>query len=388
MKLSTDRILAEMDHFFSVTRSSLPDISMSKSHFYTVRYARRSESAWILFVEDDETARPVVMKLLRPCKDVRYNLLKLDRRQECQLEALEWNKLFTPDVYLGLGYVQGLRFWQRKIVLGGMIEDIADRSLLDSGAEYVLLMRQLPFHRQLDQIIQRSDDAPYWKYMQRLIKILCRLNVHISTVHKYKTPQVPYGSAEQIYKKLEHILTDVDKVLKDLHRQRHFYSRWGHNLEEIREELPEIIKQERYRSYFEQRRHEGRIRRCHGDLKASNIWVMPSHPRSANQVCRGIQVLDTIDFNPLYCNIDVISDFAMLAVDIQAYMKSQPLIHFLIEHYLMLTDQQDAVARSVLAYYLVEKALVRAIVSIHYDKEVRRGLHFLEIAARYMHALR
>src|SRR5713226_5300184 len=86
----------------SVT-SSIDPLALTFTHCcYEIEDTRLSECALILFARDTAESKRVVMKLLRDYADTRYSLNTLERRQQCQLEALERNKVFTPDVYQGL----------------------------------------------------------------------------------------------------------------------------------------------------------------------------------------------------------------------------------------------------------------------------------------------
>src|SRR5205085_1000072 len=93
-----------------------------------------------------------------------------------------------------------------------------------------------------------------------------------------------------------------------------------------------------------------------------------------------VYLLDAVDFNEMYSNIDIVSDVAMLVIDIQTRTKSLELANLMIEEYLELTRQQDKLSRLVLSYYLVEKAIIGAAVSILYDRLPDIGLAFLEVA--------
>ena len=99
-------------------------------------------------------------------------------------------------------------------------------------------------------------------------------------------------------------------------------------------------------------------------------------------------ILDAIDFNPEFYNIDTLSDLAMLVIDIQARTKSPSLADLIVEDYLRDTMQQDEVSRSVLAYYCVEKAIVGAAVSIVDDHLPDLGLAFWKVANLRMGDLR
>ena len=57
----------------------------------------------------------------------------------------------------------------------------------------------------------------------------------------------------------------------------------------------------------------------------------------------------------------------MLVIDIQTRTRYSALADAMIDHYLKLTNQDEQVARTVLGYYLVEKAIVGAVISVLYN---------------------
>jgi predicted kinase len=94
---------------------------------------------------------------------------------------------------------------------------------------------------------------------------------------------------------------------------------------------------------------DGRVRECHGDLHLGNVTLIDG--RST--------VFDAIEFNDDFRWIDVISDVAFLAMDLQAHGLSR-LANRFVNGYLELSGDYDGVA--VLDYYAVQRALVRAKV--------------------------
>ena len=58
----------------------------------------------------------------------------------------------------------------------------------------------------------------------------------------------------------------------------------------------------------------------------------------------------------------------MLVIDFHARTKSLELADWMIENYLELTNEQDKASKIVLAYYLVEKAIIGAAVNIYMMK--------------------
>jgi hypothetical protein len=115
-------------------------------------------------------------------------------------------------------------------------------------------------------------------------------------------------------------------------------------------------------------------------LKAQHIWIASQDHWCGQEIWNNVSILDAADFNPSYTNIDVLSDLALLIIDIQARTRSSFLADLLAQNYLQYTDQQDEVSGAVLAYYLVEKAIVGAAISIVYDNLPELGLAFLEAA--------
>src|SRR5437870_720676 len=77
----------------------------STRHYYKIEYIRKSENAWLLFVRHLATGENIVLKILCKYKDTRYNLQAVIERQHCQIEAFQWNRVFTPEVYVGLARI-------------------------------------------------------------------------------------------------------------------------------------------------------------------------------------------------------------------------------------------------------------------------------------------
>jgi len=98
--------------------------------------------------------------------------------------------------------------------------------------------------------------------------------------------------------------------------------------------------------------------------------------------------LDAADFNPAYTRIDILSDIALLAADIQTRTRLPALADLFLDTYLQCMGQQDDTAAAVLAYYLVEKAVVGAAISLVYDNLPELGLAFLETAEMRVDALK
>jgi len=154
---------------------------------------------------------------------------------------------------------------------------------------------------------------------------------------------------------------------------------------------------EDYTELFTQRYQNSHIKRCHGDLKATNLWVRPAKTLffGLKKYPQQLLALDCIDFNPEFCHIDTLSDVAMLAVDIEMHFTNwtgaykdleyaQNFANVFLDRYLREIQEYSMDAWPLLRYYMTEKAMVCAYVSILYDGQPELGERYLDIA--YVHA--
>ncbi|MBB1073381.1 AAA family ATPase [Rhodoferax sp. 4810] len=100
---------------------------------------------------------------------------------------------------------------------------------------------------------------------------------------------------------------------------------------------------------LEQRRRDGAIRECHGDVHRGNIALIDGQP----------MIFDALEFNPALRWIDCMSELAFLTMDIRD-TGALRLMRRLINRYLELTGDYSGLA--VLRFYQVYRALVRAKV--------------------------
>jgi aminoglycoside phosphotransferase family enzyme len=366
----------------TVTPSYCPPLG-----FYYIESMRVSEPACILFAHHISSNYRVVLKLLFKFQDTRYKLTSVDERQMCQLEALNWNRLFTPNIHIGLAHICN---WDRKQALIEIDEIIQNPSMepLAPKTEYVLLMRQLPASTRLDNLLAAENKAFFYRYAQLLTKYVAHIHTNLPGTSLSLEDSKKWGSYIQLREKLRHNLEFLDQIMAKSENDEYSTFYW------VKDRLLQVFDKIEHHLYFEQRVQEGRVKRCHADLKAPNIWIAPLPQQGTpneywyeKEPWKYVYLLDAIDFNPMYCYIDILSDFAMLVIDIQARTKSDELAKQMIKEYLDLTNQQDEVSRLVLGYYLVEKAIIGAAVNILYDNAHDLGLDFLEVASKRMNDL-
>ena len=106
----------------------------------------------------------------------------------------------------------------------------------------------------------------------------------------------------------------------------------------------------RHQNLFHRRRMDGKIKDGHGDLRSDHIYFTKS----------GIQIIDCIEFNDQLRVLDMISDLAFLAMDLE-YNHFPDTARSLIRWYVELTD--DVGALPLLPFFCCYRAMVRCKVS-------------------------
>jgi predicted kinase len=135
---------------------------------------------------------------------------------------------------------------------------------------------------------------------------------------------------------------------------------------------------------LQQRKSDGYIRDCHGDLHLNNILLLDNEPL----------LFDCIEFNPSLRIIDVISEIAFLMMDLEHRGRAD-LANLLLNRYLERTGDYGALP--LMPLYLGYRAMVRAKVAVlrlgqqGVDEDERQAaLHefgsYLELAEGYARA--
>lgn len=368
---------------------------------YRVTDLRQSECAHVAFVYDTATKKKFVLKALKAYQDeTRYALQDRSARHACLREALRVNRTFSSPfsgIYKGLVrlvHPEGLEHLdiQRDLIITDAPIKYPAPEQLDEKAEYALLMTELPANKDLPSLLfaARSDTDLLEEYGRLLVD-------RVVYMHKHKRfeleldlcePRMEWGSLPQLKKKLEGNLQFLGEALKRSKNLNRDYYAW---YKEQEERLPKFLESA-YDLYFANRVRDGCIRHCHGDLKAPNIWIAPHYSIESNEVRETVFLLDAIDFNPSFANIDILSDFAMLVVDLHVRMGDGWLAGLMIKRYLERTNQQDERIKAVLTYYLLEKAIVGAAVSVLDHEKIDHDMMslsraYLKVAEEYAEAL-
>lgn len=258
----------------------------------------------------------VALKLKKPVRLAFADYGNIAARLRCCLEELRVNRRFARGLYRGVLAVRGTPGDPR---FDGPGEPI----------DHVVCMRRFP-----DGAVLASRD------MGELdAGALARFARDLGEIHQASPrvdPAHDWGSAAQVTKAVFAVASQ---------------------LQAMRIVLPEdplqgwLEAQARaHRDGWEARRLGGRVRDCHGDLHLGNLVMLEGR----------VVAFDAIDFDPALRWIDVVSDVAFLAMDLEARGRADLAFGFL-DDYLQASGDYAGVA--VLRVYAAYRALVRCLAT-------------------------
>lgn len=238
------------------------------------------------------------------------------RRHYCE-EELRLNRRLAPELYLDVVPIRGSAAQPR---LDG------DEPAID----YAVRMVQFPPGSLLSEKLAAGTlDGQH----------VDRLAIRLAAFHE-AAPRAPadseHGSAGQIESATARVLAalarpDGDPRFGDV---RAWVEATGHRL----------------RPLFERRRAQGLVRECHGDLHLANAVALGDE----------VTAFDCIEFDPELRWIDLQNEIAFPVMDLLAHQRRDLAFRFL-DAWLETTGDHAGLA--VLRYYLVYRALVRAMVA-------------------------
>jgi aminoglycoside phosphotransferase family enzyme/predicted kinase len=251
------------------------------------------------------------------------------RRRYCE-EELRLNRRLAPELYLDVVEIRGAPGAPR---IGG------DGPLL----EYAVRMREFPQAALASRAL--ADGAFGAAEVDALAALIARFHEGAPRApesERFGSPDRVQAAAQQNFEQMLPLVKSApdDRALRELRRwtEREFAAR-GEALAA--------------------RRKQGYVRECHGDLHLRNIVLLDGRPVP----------FDCIEFNPDLRWIDVMSEVAFLAMDLEDRGRRDLAWRFLARYF---EATGDYAGLAVLPYYLVYRALVRA--KVHLLRSRQSGL--------------
>ena len=272
--------------------------------------------SWVILTGD------YAYKIKKPVNLGFLDFSTLELRHHYCLQELSLNHRLAPQLYLDV------------ITISGTAEE---PTLNNNGAaiEYAIKMRQFPQQAQLDRVLMRHELQP--QQIDQLADTIAAFHQQIEVAPQSSSYGTPAAILDPVIENFNQIhpflIADEEK------RRLQQLEQWSHHTFE------------QLRPTFEQRKREGFIRNCHGDMHLANIALVDEE----------VVIFDCIEFNDNFRWIDTISEIAFTTMDLLD--RNQP--HYaarLLDRYLQRTG--DYAGLSLLQFYQIYRALVRAKVAI------------------------
>ncbi len=229
---------------------------------------RQTHISWVFL------AGAYAYKVKKPVNLGFLDYTTLERRRFYCQEEVRLNRRLAPDVYLGVV----------PITPGPRVEGHGP------AIEYAVKMRRLPEPRMLDRLL--AAGALHEGDIDRLAQRLARFHAEAET-----GPRVERGGSIEIVRR--NWQENFDQVQP--------YLGWTISARELESCRRFVDHELASPEVFEARLRHGRIRDCHGDLRAESVWMGEDGQ---------FEVFDCIEFNERFRYGDVASEVAFLAMDL------------------------------------------------------------------------
>ncbi|MBD3673944.1 MAG: AAA family ATPase [Planctomycetaceae bacterium] len=249
------------------------------------------------------------------------NFTTLKRRKHFCEEELRLNRRLAPDLYLDMCRLTDSENGPEFEGEGSVIEYAVEMERFDQDS--------LMIHAE-------QEGELTFEHMDQLAELIADFHANCPTAPEDE----PFGEAESVCLPVEenfrHLLHE--NLPDDLHERLSKLQGWSRD------------EHERLHDTFAERKAEGCVRECHGDMHLGNMILEDDR----------ITIFDCIEFNDSFRWIDVLSEVAFCAMDL-ADRGHPELAHHFLNRYLEITG--DYAGLPVLPYYLCYRAMVRAKVT-------------------------
>lgn len=272
--------------------------------------------SWVLLTGD------YVYKIKKPVNFGFLDYSSLEQRAHYCNEELRLNRRLAPELYLDVIPVRGSE---------------SSPTLTGDGQiiEYMVKTRQF---RQEDLLgnMQRAGTLTT-DHIDSLARVLADFHGRIDCA----ALDASWGEPEQVHAPVAQNFEHIRSMLSDAEQlaQIEQLELWAHST--FQRLIPQLA----------QRKAEGFIRECHGDIYLDNVTMVDGK----------VTLFDCIEFNEAFRWIDVMSDVAFMAMDIEDRglpALAQRFVNGYLEH------TGDYAGLLLLNYYKAYRAMVRAKVAL------------------------
>lgn len=260
-----------------------------------------------------------VYKVKKPVNFGFLDFSTLGKRRYFCYQEVKLNRRLCPQVYLG---VVPIIEREGKFALAGRGKVV----------EYAVKMRRLPQERMMDRLLAQGEVTE--DMVQAVADRLAEFHQRAETGPRVER----YGG-----------LATVQRNWRENFQQTEPYigvTIPAEDFSYLRDYVRSFIR--RYRRLFQRRGREGRVRDCHGDVRAEQVCF-------TDDVC----IFDCIEFNRRFRYSDVASEVAFLAMDLDYFGHSELAVAF-VRRYAQVADDPEMMP--LVNFYKCYRAYVRGKV--------------------------
>jgi uncharacterized protein len=297
--------------------------------------------SWVLLAD-------YAYKIKKPVKFSFLDFSTPEKREFFCNEEVRLNRRLAPDIYLGVVQV---------CEKGGKITLAKDGPAMD----YAVRMKRLDQKDMMDKLLGtgKIDET----HVRKLAAIIAEFHGRVEAMQGYNTPEM------------------IGKHIGDLANFRNVIEEacgMGTEVDGILDRSAKFIKKND--AFIRQRMKNGRVKDCHGDLHSGNIFV-PG---------RDIVIIDCIEFSKDFRCVDVASEVAFMAMDLDAHGR-EDLADIFVSEYVARTGDKELMR--LLDLYKCYRANVRAKIAAIEWSQVKnanskeRIEKYLKLAGKYANGL-
>jgi aminoglycoside phosphotransferase family enzyme/predicted kinase len=298
-------------------------------------------------------------KIKKPVKFSFLDFSTIQKRKEMCEEELRLNQRLSPEIYLG---VVPLLKKGSAIFFGRDEEDLPEgiegEAQDGNVVEYAVKMKRLPQERKMDLLL--AEGKVEKEDVEELAGIVADFHsaIPVEQDPQYNSPEMVRGHIDD----LASVRNTVEKACG-----------MGAKIDFVLQKSAEFI--EKNEDFLRSRQADGMIRECHGDLHSGNIFFGEKK-----------FIFDCIEFNEDFRFIDVASEIAFMAMDLDAHGRSD-LSEVFVKKYSGISGDVDL--KKLLNFYKCYRANVRAKVAAlgygqHPTEEGKKRIEkYLTLAEEY-----
>ena len=198
--------------------------------------------------------------------------------------------------------------------------------------EYAVKMRPLPYQRMMDRMLQSDQVTP------QMVEMVAKRLAEFHLKAEISEELANIGGLDTVTRNADENFSQVSSYVNQTITAKQY--------ERIKNYTHSFLKKNA--ALFAKRVKEGRIRDCHGDLHAAHICFID-----------GLCIFDCIEFNDRFRYIDVASEVAFLAMDLDFHRRPELSKHF-SDAYVKASGDKELL--QLLDFYKCYRAYVRGKV--------------------------